>query len=181
MIIGIVGVAGSGKTIVSRHLVESAGYRKLSFAAPLKRMLRAGFGMTEEQLDGSLKTSTDRTVCSRTPRYLMQTLGTEWGRRMVGPDVWAQLWRRDALELGGDIVADDVRFPNEAEAIRALGGVIWRVHRPGLNVDSHASERSQKRIDEDELIMNATSIPAMILSVDALLRDFQQQKETTNG
>jgi|688.fasta_scaffold50222_7 hypothetical protein len=182
MIIGIVGVAGSGKTIVARHLVEVAGYRRLAFAAPLKRMLKAGLGLTDEQLDGDHKQRVDPVLGSRTPRYLMQTLGTEWGRRMVGPDVWSRVWTRDAAAMGGNIVADDVRFSNEADAIRALGGVVWRVHRPGLMIDQHASERAGRRIEEDELIMNATSIPELIRSVDALIGGLvQQQKETTNG
>ena len=172
MIIGIVGVAGSGKTIVARHLVEQAGYHRLSFAAPLKRMLRAGFGLTDDQIDGHLKMTSDPHLNGRSPRYLMQTLGTEWGRRIVGPDVWASVWAREASTVSGPIVADDVRFANEADAIRAAGGVIWRVHRPGLNVDAHASERAQRRIDEDELLMNATSIPDLIRSVDMLLSSF---------
>lgn len=172
MIIGIVGVAGSGKTIVARHLVEEAGYHRLSFAAPLKRMLRAGFGLSDDQIDGHLKMANDPHLNGRSPRYLMQTLGTEWGRRLVGSDVWASLWARDAAAISGPIVADDVRFANEADVIRAAGGVIWRVHRPGLNTDAHMSERAQRRIEEDELIVNATSIPEMIRSVDLLLTSF---------
>ena len=40
------------------------------------------------------------------------------------------------------IVIDDVRFPNEAEMIRARGGKIWRLSRKGFEPsgDSHVSE-----------------------------------------
>ena len=168
-IIGIVGVAGSGKTLVARHLIEVAGYRRLAFAAPIKRMLKAGLGLSDEQLEGGHKQRPDPVVQSRTPRYLMQTLGTEWGRRIVGQDIWSQVWTRDAVAMGGLIVADDVRFANEADAIRALGGVVLRVHRPGLMVDQHASERAGRRIEEDELLVNATTIADLIRSVDALV------------
>jgi hypothetical protein len=52
--------------------------------------------------------------------------------------------------------------------VRDLGGVIWRVYRPGLATMDHGSERAQNKITEDALINNATSIADMIKSVDLL-------------
>ena len=39
------------------------------------------------------------------------------------------------------MIADDVRFANEAAAVRALGGIVVRLERPGIESwTSHASE-----------------------------------------
>jgi CRP/FNR family transcriptional regulator len=58
----------------------------------------------------------------------MQTLGTEWGRQCMDADIWVRAWAARAALLTS-AVADDVRFQNEADMIRNLGGVIIRVMR----------------------------------------------------
>lgn len=168
MVIGIVGVAGSGKTLVARHLVERYGFVRRRFAEPLKRMLRVGLGLTDAQLDGDQKTVPLPEFGGATPRTLMQTLGTEWGRRLIDPNLWVACWTRDVLTTGGLVVCDDVRFGNEAAAVKALGGLLWRVYRPGLVTMDHASERSQRDIVEDALLNNATTIADLLRSVDLL-------------
>ncbi len=69
----------------------------------------------------------------------MQTAGTEWGRDRVHPELWVRsLFAR--LPAGG--LVPDVRFSNEACAIRRRGGVVIRVSRPGHGGhDTHASEQ----------------------------------------
>jgi hypothetical protein len=81
----------------------------------------------------------------------MQTLGTEWGRNTIHPDFWVIIaaqkierllghsYRQGTIRL--QAVIDDVRFGNEAEMIRAYGGTIVHIERPGLTaVEAHASE-----------------------------------------
>lgn len=171
MIIGILGLAGSGKTLVAKHLVEEYEFERMRFADPIKRMLRLGLGLTDEEIDGEAKMTPNAVFGGVTPRHLMQTLGTEWGRRNIHTDIWVNVWRRDVALQTGNVVVDDVRFPNEAAAIRAMGGVLWRVYRPGLTMDSHVSERMQQNITEDHLINNATSITALLNSTDHLIKN----------
>ncbi|WP_353744879.1 MULTISPECIES: hypothetical protein [Methylobacterium] len=79
----------------------------------------------------------------------MQTIGTEWGRKCVGGDVWLRLARAQVERAWGEgkrVVVDDVRFLNEADAIEAMGGFLIRVDRPGLVAGSHPSEQEQARI-----------------------------------
>ena len=73
----------------------------------------------------------------------MQTLGTEWGRAL-SPNLWIETW---AASLAGldRVVADDVRFENEAAAVRALGGVVLRVERAGAGFASGAAHASEVR------------------------------------
>ena len=171
MLIGVLGVAGSGKTLVAKRLVDRYGFHRMRFADPLKRMLRDGLGLSEDEVDGDLKMTPNAVFDGHTPRYLMQTLGTEWGRRRVSQDIWVNIWKRDAALVDGNIVVDDVRFPNEALAIRALGGIIWRVYRPGLSAGPHMSERAQMEIEEDRLISNATTVDALWASIDHLVEE----------
>lgn len=170
-IIAVMGVAGSGKTIVARRL-EKYGFARTRFASPIKDMLRVGLGLTEAQLDGDDKAQPIADLGGVSARVMMQTLGTDWGRRMIHPDLWAMVWKRHAAKLDGPIVVDDLRFPNEAAAIREMGGAIWRVYRPGLVTMDHASERSQKHIDEDLLLNNATTLADLEKSVDAAVARF---------
>ncbi|MGA0848037.1 MAG: hypothetical protein ACO3PY_05475 [Pontimonas sp.] len=140
----------SGKSTVASYLTEH-GFYTVPFARPIKLMVRTfliqlGYGPTEidHYLDAGKKDVIDgiRT----TPRQLMQTLGTEWGRQCVHPQVWLMCWERLAqqkLDLGISVVCDDVRFPNEAALIRRLGGELWRIERPSTERGtSHASEGS---------------------------------------
>lgn len=170
IVIGVIGVAGSGKTVVAKHLIERYGFSRKRFAEPLKRMLKLGLGLTDEEIDGAGKQKALEQFGGCTPRHIMQTLGTDWGRRMIHSDIWVNVWKRDAYATGGLVVVDDVRFPNEAAAVRELGGTLWRVYRPGLVTMDHASERSQKSIQEDHLLNNATSIPDLIKSIDLLMQ-----------
>lgn len=168
-IIGILGLAGSGKTLVSKHLVEEYGYTRTRFSDPLKQMLRI-LGLTEAEVDGDAKMLPLTRFGGVTPRHMMQTLGTDWGRRRIHPDIWVDAWKMTVANLAGPIVVDDVRFPNEAAAVWELGGVVWRIFRPGIGTLENFSERAGTKIAENELLANATTIPALLRSVDTLMR-----------
>ena len=59
-------------------------------------------------------------------RRLLQIFGTEIGRSLLGENIWVELATRN-LESSKNYVFTDVRFPNEADKIKNLGGLIWRV------------------------------------------------------
>lgn len=150
-IIGLCGVAGSGKTTIANYLVEHHGFVRLPFAGPLKAMAVA-FGLGPRELAGDLKEAPSDLLCGRTPRQFMQLLGTEFGRELIGEDVWVRAWERALGDLANDgfrplrVVADDMRFPNEAAAIRSRGGVVMHLVREGAGSASgggHASERPE--------------------------------------
>lgn len=151
MIIGLCGLAGSGKTTVAKMLEDDLGFARLSFAGPLKAMTRA-LGLSLREMAGDLKERPCRQLCGKTPRQFMQLLGTEFGRQMIGEDFWVQTFiaavERELLDATADqrplhIVSDDVRFPNEAQAIRDLGGIVVRIDRPGAGSASGAGHASE--------------------------------------
>jgi hypothetical protein len=145
MIIGFTGLAGSGKSTAAMHLASAHKFQRLRFAGALKLMLHA-MHLTPEETDGSLKEEPCSLLDGKTPRYAMQTLGTEWGRDLISPDLWVNVWRREVGAIlfkqpKADIVVDDVRFDNEVHAILELGGIIVRITRYGVaRASGHASE-----------------------------------------
>lgn len=141
-VIALTGLAGSGKSTASKYLVEKHGYQLVKFAGPLKDMLRS-IGLSEEQIEGSFKEEPCEWLQGKTPRQAMQTLGCEWGRDCIGPDLWTELWVRRVnliIAEGGRVVVDDCRFPNEASEVRSLGGVVWRLVGRGGIAGGHESE-----------------------------------------
>ena len=165
-LIGISGKKGSGKNTVANmidtlrsfdfdgHLIE---YK--SFADPLKRMIceLTGCKMTQfltQKGKDTLSPIRKPTGGFYTYRELLQLQGTEFGRNIIGPDIWV-----DALFAGWnqneDWVITDVRFPNEVEAIEDRGGIAIRVVRPGIDsTDTHESETALDNYQFDYTIIN---------------------------
>lgn len=136
------GAAGSGKSALARALSRDYGYKIVKFADPLKDMLRV-LGLGDRELEGDLKELPSRILCGATPRYAMQRLGTEWGREMMGSELWVNAWKRrvEGLPVGSLVVVDDCRFPNELEAARGLGFAPLRIRREATReVRAHVSE-----------------------------------------
>lgn len=162
-IIGISGLAQSGKSTMAgefRRLIEFRGqkFNEKPFAGPLKAMLAAVGVDTSEQA----KNVVDARF-GVTPRVLMQTLGTEWGRK-INPDVWLNVWRS---QLPGDgwVLVPDVRFDNEAEAIRSMGGKIIIITRKQTAemaaVPAHQSEAGIAKHKSDIIFRNDRGIEKM--------------------
>jgi hypothetical protein len=95
----------------------------------------------------------------RSPRELMRWWGTEFRRETTHQNYWTRLMisRVKGFQDGQEWrqVISDVRFPNEAETVRAMGGKIWQVKRPGMKRDaSHVSETDGSEFAPDFVIDN---------------------------
>lgn len=169
-VIALTGFAGSGKSTASKYLVEKHGYQLVKFAGPLKDMLRA-IGLSEAQIEGELKEEPCEWLQGATPRHAMQTLGTQWGRACIGPSFWIELWVRrvnQVIATGGRVVVDDCRFPNEADEVRKLGGVVWRLVGRGGIASAHESEAGCGEADAE--IRNARGMDDLHYVLDTFLR-----------
>jgi hypothetical protein len=171
-IIAFTGLAGAGKSTAALHLVKNRNFQRVRFAGPLKAML-AALGCNPIEIDGSSKEMPCDLLCGKTPRQAMQWLGTEWGRDLIGPDLWIRAWQHavSLVPAGVPVVVDDCRFPNEAAAVLSAGGVLVRIERPGAGTASiHSSE--QHALPAAATLYNTLDEPNLRGQVDILLRDF---------
>jgi hypothetical protein len=132
MLIGVHGRARAGKDHAANYLARNMMFYKYAFAEPLKTMLKSVFGDHFHEGDRS-------GICPETGksyREMMQTLGTEWGRNLMHPQMWVNLVDRKYREvaeycpMAKGMVLSDVRFDSEAEWIQQNGGVILDIVRP---------------------------------------------------
>lgn len=171
MILGLTGYKGCGKSTVAAYLESEHGFVRIRFADPLKDMLRR-LGLGDREIEGDLKEAPCAALNGRTPRHAMQTLGTEWGRQMIDPALWTAAWRRrveSAVATGNPVVAEDLRFLNEAAELAEAGGRVWRIDRPGCSAGDHVSEVEQDSIAFELGIVNHSDIPTLQESVDSAL------------
>lgn len=181
MIIGLSGYAQSGKDTVGRILVERHGFRRVSFADKLREVALAIdpiiFEVEEYEENDQVRLSEivgwdgwdAAKVNYPEVRRLLQAIGTEAGRNILGEDVWvnaALAW----VMPHEDIVITDVRFPNEYEALYNKGARLWRVVRQGTGpVNDHPSETALDGYKFDSLIFNNTTIADLERRVEAYL------------
>lgn len=167
-LIGITGRAGSGKDTLAQALCGKFGYRQYSFAEPIYNMLKTL--PYAEHWNGNMARDEKEKVNAfygKSTRQMLQTLGTEWGRLHVHPNIWVnilqdKLERKHAITGHSKYVINDLRFPNEAELVRDLGGICVRVVR-NKESDVPATHQSEFGISNellDTTINNFTTIEA---------------------
>lgn len=156
-LIGLAGLRRSGKTTFAEALIAD-GWHHDSFAAPIRQFMCRLFDIDLIDLE-AIKEQRQVFLGGRTPRQVMQRLGTEWMRDYCGEDVWinALMARiRPAYSSGRRIVVSDVRFENEARFIRSMGGVVIWLSRPDLEreADDHSSESGLPAELIDHILVN---------------------------
>lgn len=148
-LIGLTGPKGVGKTTTANYI----GGKVFSLATPIKKMLATIippiyiYEEKEKPIPGWPE--------HLTGRFLLQTLGTEWGRTL-----WSDIWVTQLLnEIEKEkclCIIDDVRFENEALAIKEKGGLIYNIVRDGVqNNDNHVSEHGlPKHLIDNEVFID---------------------------
>lgn len=174
-VLGLSGWARSGKDTIADYLVEHEGYTKVSFAQTIRDALVA--------LDPEIRVQ--GTVCnlrqvedmgwealkdlSPSIRPLLQRMGTEVGRQMFGEDFWVDT-AINRIPDGSKVVFADVRYPNEAKAIKVLGGEVWRIERPGIGpANDHESEHALNGYEFDRLLTNESDISSIYAKVQEIV------------
>jgi hypothetical protein len=194
MLIAITGKKGHGKDSVGRILASELNLRLDAFAAPIKSAAKEWFDLSEGQVNGTIEQK--ETIDPRwgiTPRFVLQTMGTEVARS-IHPDVWARaLIRRHESAMAeaarkwehgpgayrpvGTVITD-LRFENEANIIRSHGGIILYVTRSSISENefsAHASEVSVETIGAkaDYFIRNDGTLDDLQRQVSALAYDLR--------
>lgn len=162
-VIGFCGYAQTGKDSAAEFLAEF-GYVRLAFADILRQSLYAlnpvitirpttgDYGRVQDIVnrDGwELAKTTYPEI-----RELLQRMGTEVGRELYGESFWVDRVMKQ-IKPHGKYVITDVRYPNEAAAVRKSGGRVFRVDRPGsAPVNSHLSDSGIDSIIVDGRVSN---------------------------
>lgn len=177
-IVGIHGKAVSGKDTVADQLVREFAAAKESFAAPLYKGLAVMLDIPVADLQRRATKEEPIEWLDRSPRFLLQTLGTEWGRDLVGWDVWVRALHRrceqveavweDNGYLPRAWVISDVRFEDEAAFVREHGVLIHLVRDGAPPVNGHVSELGVEfRADVDLVLENNGTLDDLAAAVRA--------------
>lgn len=143
-IIGICGLKGSGKDTVGNIICKNdSSFVKMSFADTLKDIVSILMGWDRKLLQGDTTESrewrekaddywSDAFGKMITPRIILQQLGTNVMRDHFLKSIWVDSLKKKIINSNNNIVITDVRFPNEIDMIKSLGGSFIRVERGEL-------------------------------------------------
>lgn len=195
--IGLMGYARSGKDTAGKHLVDALGYTRVGFADGVRESLLAldpiVYADVQWRVSETRNVTDPRNAVASTfrlsdvvehvgwerakdevpeVRALLQRMGTEAVRDVIGDDTWVRLASRKIGSLWGQhipVVVTDVRFPNEAAKLRELGFTLVWVSRPGCRpANAHASEVGLSAADADAVVINAWDEEALFAQVSEL-------------
>ena len=194
MLIGIVGLIGSGKDTVAQRLVEKHGYVKDSFAKSLKDAVASMFNWDREMLEGNTTSSrhwreqpdkfwSEKMGKEITPRWVLQYFGTEVMRQGMYDGIWV-----DSVigrYKGENTVISDTRFQNEIKNIKAHGGIVVLVKREEIPTreemqkqGAHQSEWDWIGSNFDYIIDNTNSLEGLNANVDQFIHQLPNHQSS---
>lgn len=174
MIVGLSGYAQVGKDSIGQILVEDYDFKRYAFADALRSVVYALNPLLDDgvRVQEVIDKSGWEWAKVNVPevRRLLQSMGTEAGRKVLGENVWVEAVFNQIHHNSLNVVITDVRFPNEAQRIKAEGGFVVRVTRPGVSaVNAHPSETSLDEWGFDLSIPNnGTKEDLRLLAKDGL-------------
>jgi len=172
--IGLIGKKRSGKDTFGAALIDTLGFTRVAFADPVRQAaLDLDPYIGRPALPGHLAPQKDvrlsevietigwESAKDYVPevRRVLENFGTN-SIRKLDPDFWVRMAVEKIRSTPGPVVVTDVRFPNEADKIRELGGHVVRIVRPGFESapGSHICETSLDDYEADVTFYNDSSI-----------------------
>ena len=171
MIIGLTGKAGSGKDTVADYLVDKYNFKKISFAGVLKQGMKTLFDFSDDQLHHPIVKEQPDARWGKSPRELMQWLGTDILRKNIRPDFFiVHVESLIKKYKDSNIVISDVRFEDEAAMIKKYHGLLVKIIRPNHigTKKKHISENLE--VNTDYQIFNQTKKINLYDKVDNILQ-----------
>lgn len=204
MLIGIGGYARAGKDAVASVLEAQHGFRRTYMSAPLEQALLVlnpwvmvtsaeARSLTEQSEYGSpfysgcieyarlhSKVGYEVSKSVSNVRELLQRLGTEVVRNMIGTDTWIRLAQAKIAELsadGSNVVVTGIRYFNELDMVREAGGISWWIERAGVSaVNGHTSDNTLSASDFEVVLQNNGSLADLAVTVAKLLTGFRVRR-----
>lgn len=184
LLIACHGLPGAGKDAFARFLLENhldCNWERIAFASPLKRGLSTMLNIPMEDIENPAIKNEPNYKFGRSIRHMAQSLGTEWGRNLIHDNLWVEIAREEItsrLNRGINVIVTDLRFPNEVDLIRELGGYVIHIIRndnphvvASLNsgLKSHPSDSSLPAGSVDFTIENNDTLEIFRRKVEFLL------------
>ena len=180
-LIGILGRKRCGKDTIGNYAIANYDYKRYAFADPIKDILKIMFDFDEKQLNENKEQIDERWGVS--PRTILQHFGTEICRndltkyikniKLEDDTLWIKLFRIFyEKNHDKDIIITDVRFLDEINAIKSMGGKILKVNRTNIEYDIHSSEKDIDNHDSDLIdynIDNNNTLDDLYSQVDTIL------------
>jgi hypothetical protein len=180
LLIGLAGRAGSGKTATANFIRAAIGQtnsRVASFAKALKiEVDDCVIGLSfpppgaPPELAQLERGEVFKKPTSDRARRVLQWWGTEY-RRGQDPCHWLK-----SIDLSPDgvVIVHDVRFPNEAEFLRLLGGFLLQITgRSDESVPAHASEETKWLAGQvDGVLYNTGSLKDLQQLTQSFVRSY---------
>ena len=186
--IALIGRMGSGKDAIAAHLCSAHGYTRIAFADGVRDMaleidpLIAGRTVINMFGDAGNEVFRLSEIVGEAGwdaakrehpevRRILQHCGMTVRRLQSYLWLNAGLAKLDALDFA-DAVFTDVRFTNEADALRDRGFAVVRVVRASAQAAEGAQHVSETELDDypvDDVVYNDGSLADLAQSVDAML------------
>lgn len=179
-VIGITGYARSGKDEFAKSLKLRGGYETIAFSDPLADMAYVLNPLLQYD-DGALFEYArvvdiyGYTQAKEIPsvREYLQKLGTDAVRSVLGEDVWVRAASQTIMSHaidGMSTAITGVRFANECEMVKAHGGIMVKIVRPGVgSVNDHISDSGIDTLAVDHVVYNDGTLQDLANKAQALL------------
>jgi dephospho-CoA kinase len=179
LLLGFNGPPACGKDTAADHLVAEHGFTRIAFADPIRLAALGldpfvGPGVRLSEIVGAYGWEQTKRDWPEV-RRILQALGTEAGRHIHGPHVWIShaFDKIDSLPPDLPVVITDVRFGNEAAALRRCHGTLIHLRRSGTTSDhvvmAHPSETESAAITADISIPNNGTLDDLHRRLDRLV------------
>lgn len=175
-LIGLHGKAGSGKDSSVDHLF----CKKLAFAKDLKDAAKVLFEFTDDQLYDNKEKEKMDVRYGKSPREILQLLGTEFCRGVIDQKFHINKMRRKLEELKNTdelVIICDVRFLDELELIKEYGGAVIYIKRTGIvggTTTTQSGHVSEKKLDDslfDHVVVNDGTIDDLQRKIDKIIEN----------
>lgn len=184
MLVGIGFNYQVGKDTAATALGRELGFQRVAFADPLRELAmlidplitggtsRVNIGIGHGRYAHTVKGLGYEEAKRVYPevRQFLQRLG-DAGRTVFGEDFWLNQALGRAITFDR-VVLPDVRYRNEAEAIKNAGGFLIKITRPGHRGDAHKSETELVDYDGWDLVIdNNGSVSELEIAVVEAVRN----------
>lgn len=178
-------------------LEEQSGWEIKKYAGKLKTIGSLLTGIPVEKFEDQefkkTRLSSEWNIhgMPMTVREFLQKLGTDALRDGLHSNAWVNALFADYNCVPADRapggwdcdnwVITDVRFPNEAKAIKDRGGVMIRIDRPFVKpINNHPSEISLDTWKFDYKIANVSDLVSLKFTIKNILEEVNENNKTKN-